>query len=68
MPDNCIISFATGAINFKIRDTKPHVPVINLLTQDNARLLEQLNSGFKRRTGWNKYQSKVQAQTHIYIM
>ena len=30
-----------------------------LSTQDNAELLQQLKSGFKRTIYWNKYQSKV---------
>ena len=29
-----------------------------MLTQDNANLLQQLKSGFKRTIKWNKYQSK----------
>ena len=28
-------------------------------TQDNANLLEELNSGFKKTINWNKYQSKI---------
>ena len=32
--------------------------MVTLLTQDNARLLTQLKSGFKRTTSWNKYLSK----------
>ena len=31
----------------------------NLSTQDNAKLLQQLKSGFKRTTNWNEYQSKI---------
>ena len=42
-----------------ITDTKLYVPVVNLSTQDNAKLLEQLKSGFKRTINWNKYESKV---------
>ena len=46
--------------------TKFYVPVVTLSTQDNAKLLEQLKSGFKRAINWNKYQSeptlKVQNQ------
>ena len=45
----------------KITDTKLYVPVVPLSTQDNAKLLEQLKSGFKRTTGINikqKYQQK----------
>ena len=33
---------------FAITDTKLYVPVVTLSTQDNAKLLEQLKSGFKR--------------------
>ena len=42
-----------------ITDTKRYVPVVTLSTQDNAKLFQQLNSGFKRTINWNKYQSKV---------
>ena len=33
---------------FSISGTKLYVPAITLLTQDYAKLLEQLKSGFKR--------------------
>ena len=42
-----------------ITDTKLYVPVVTLSTQDNAKLLEQLKSCFKRTINWNKYQTKV---------
>ena len=35
-----------------------YVPVITLSTQDNAKLLPQLKSGFKRTISWNKYLAK----------
>ena len=44
---------------FTITDTKLYVPVVTLSTQDNAKLLEQLKSGFKRTINWNKYEPKV---------
>ena len=47
---------STGAGRFAIADTK-HVPVVTLSTQVNAKLLQQLKSGFKRTINWNKYQS-----------
>ena len=31
---------------------------LEISTQDNAKLLPQLNSGFKRTIRWNKYLSK----------
>ena len=48
---------------FAITDTKLYVPVATVSTQDNAKLLQQLKSGFKRTINWNKYQSKVTIQT-----
>ena len=47
----------TGAGRFQITDTKLYVPVVILSTQDNAKLLQQLKSGFKRTINQNKYQS-----------
>ena len=44
---------------FSITDTKLYALVVTLSTQDNAKLLQQLNSGFKIRINWNKYQSKI---------
>ena len=60
--ENGVISSATGETNFKITDTKLYVPVVTLLNQDNAKLLEQLKSGFKRKINRNKCQSKVLTQ------
>ena len=44
---------------FTITDTKLYIPVVTLSTQDNAKLLEQLKSGFKGTFNWNKYKPKV---------
>ena len=52
------ITNSTGAGAFEITDTKLYVPVVTLSTQDNAKLLQQLKSGFKRVVNWNKYLSK----------
>ena len=57
----CVIvstDVANQIATFAITDTKLDVPVVTLSTQDNAKLLEQLNSGFKRVVNWNKYLSK----------
>ena len=58
----CIIG--TGSANnqnpeFTITDTKLYVPVITLSTQENIRVLQQLESGFKRTINWNKYLAKT---------
>ena len=39
--EDCVISSATGEIKFKTTDTKLYVHVLNLSTQDNAKLLQQ---------------------------
>ena len=38
----CVISSATREKKFKITETKLYAPVVTLLTQDNAKLLQQL--------------------------
>ena len=44
---------------FTITETKLYIPVVTLSIQDNAKVLEQLKSGFKRTINWNKYEPKV---------
>ena len=56
---DCVITNSTGAGKFKITETKLYVPVVTLLTRDNAKLLQQLKSGFKRTINWNKYESNI---------
>ena len=58
---NCVIistDVANQIATFVITDTKLYFPIVTLSTQDNAKLLEQLKSGFKRVINWNKYLSK----------
>ena len=43
---------------FTITEANLYVPVVTLSTQDDAKLLLQLKSGFKRTISWNKYLSK----------
>ena len=47
---------------FAIADTKLYPLVVTLSSNDNAKLLQQLKSGFKRAINWNKYQSKLTRQ------
>ena len=63
--ENCIIlatNVAAQVITFSTTDTILYVLVLTLSTQDNAKLLEQLKSSFKKQlTGTNinqKYQQK----------
>ena len=58
---SCVIvstDVANQNATFAITDTKLYVPVVTLSQQDNAKLLEQLQSGFRRVINWNKYLSK----------
>ena len=62
---NCLLvagTVANQAPIFTVTDTKLHVPLVTLSTQDNAKLLQETNSGFKRTIIWNKYQSKITTQ------
>ena len=49
---------ANQGTTFEITETNLYVPVATLSTQDNAKLLPQLKSGFKRTISWNKYLPK----------
>ena len=59
--ENCVIIY-TNVNNqfptFTITETNLYVPVVTISTQDNAKLLPQLKSGFKRTISWNKYLAK----------
>ena len=62
---NCFIvdtNVAAQATTFSITDTKFYVPAVTLSAQGDAKLLEQLKSGFKRIINWNKYQGKVSTE------
>ena len=58
---DCVIIYtnvANQVPTFTITEANLYVPVVTLSTQDNAKLLTQLKSGFKRAISWNKYLSK----------
>ena len=46
--DKYVLSNDARATIFEMTDTKIYVPVVTLSTQDNAKLLQQLKSEFKR--------------------
>ena len=58
---NCVIKFSTvhQPSIFTITDTELCVAVVTLSIENNAKLPQQLNSGFHRTNNWNKYQSKT---------
>ena len=53
---------AAQATKFSTADKKLYLPAVTLSTQDNAKVLERLKSGFKRKIDWNKYQTKVSTE------
>ena len=61
--ENCVI-IGTNVVNqvptFEITETSLYVPVVTLASEDNAKLLSQLKSGFKRIINWNKHLSKLE--------
>ena len=57
---DCVITNSTGEGKFAIRETKLYVPVVTSSTKDNEKVLQQLKSGFKKKTiSWNKYESSI---------
>ena len=60
--DNCVIVSTVNenlGAAFSITDTKLYVRVVTLSTEDNAKLIQQLKWGFKRRISWNKHQLRI---------
>ena len=55
---DCVIINSNGERKFKITDVKLYNPVATSSTHDNAKLLQQLKSGFKRTINWNRCQSE----------
>ena len=47
---------------FQITDTQLYVPVVTLSKEKDIKLLEQLQSGFKRTIKWNTYRSQMTFQ------
>ena len=56
-------AIANQVATFSITDTMLYVPVVTLSSEENAKLLKHLKSGFKRTINWNKYQSKISTET-----
>ena len=63
----CFITYvpiAVQELTFTITDTKLYVPVVTLSPQENAKLLEQLKSGFKKTINWDRYYPKITVERH----
>ena len=60
--ENLVICEVNRPTTFAMSGAKLYVPVVTFSTRDNAKLLQQLKSGFKRTISWNKYQSKTSTE------
>ena len=49
-------------LKFEITDTKLYVPVITFSKENDIKILEQLETGFKRTIKWNKSRSQMTVQ------
>ena len=54
-------------IQYAITDTKLYISVITLSPQYNAKLLQQLKSGFKGAINWNYNQPKVSTKKKLVL-
>ena len=58
---DCVIIYTNldnQSPTFTITETNLYVPIVTLSSRDNAKLLPQLKSGFKRAISWNIYLAK----------
>ena len=58
---DCVMS-TIAVTTFKITDRKLHVPIVNLSSKDNVKLVNLLQEGFKRLVYWNEYQTKIESR------
>ena len=67
---NCVLVDTTVANNpptgleFQIADTKLSIPLVTLSKENDAKLLEQLKSGFKKTVKWKKCRSQMTVQSN----
>ena len=54
----CVIFNDKKATTFAITDTKLYIPVVTLSTKNNAKLMQQLKSGFKKDLVGTNYNQK----------
>ena len=48
--------------NTEITNTELYVPIVNLSTEDNVRLIKQLSQEFKRSAYWNQYKMEIKTK------
>ena len=58
---SCVVIYTKIANQNPTSTINLYVPVVTLSTVDNAKLLPQLTSGFKRTISWSKYLAKPES-------
>ena len=58
---NCVISEGNRVTTFAVTDSR--ILVVTPSTHDNTKFLQHFKSRFRRKTNWNKYQSKSSTKT-----
>ena len=58
---SCVVIYTKIANQNPTSTVNLYVPVVTLSTEDNAKLLPQLTSGFKRTISWSKYLTKPES-------
>ena len=67
-PKDCVITNSTGEGKFAMTEKKLYVPVVTLSNKDKKKLPQQLKSGLKKTTSWNKYESSIKTfPQNIYL-
>ena len=56
---DCVVSTIADT-TFKITNTKFYIPIVNLSSKDNEKLVKLLEDGFNRPVYWNEYQTKIE--------
>ena len=55
---NCVITNSAVEVKLTVTNTKLHVLVAALSTEDNAKLLQQLKFGFEKTISWDRHLAK----------
>ena len=58
---DCVVSTIADT-TFKITNTKFYIPIVNLSSKDNEKLVKLLEDGFNRPVYWNEYQTKIETK------
>ena len=58
---DCVMSTIADT-TFKLKNAKLYVPIVTLLSKDDAKLVKLLQDGFSRPVYWNEYQTEIETR------